>query len=203
MRQPFVLPESIRSFHDYFNLNASTDTIAEALGFTLQRAALSLPHAEETPSWVEPLAARLLRLLPHVALDSEAARREVLIAPVLAELTAALAAELRIEWEVDAGAQLHGSLDYLLQTRDRRLLVVEAKNADTSRGMSQLVAEMAALDVWTTSEEPVLYGALSTGDVWRFARLERATRTLVQDINLFRVPADLPELARALVGILT
>ncbi|WP_309716584.1 hypothetical protein [Armatimonas sp.] len=54
----------------------------------------------------------------------------------------------------------------------------------------------------TISEEPVLYGALSAGDIWRFAHLERRTKTITQDVNLFRVSADLAELSRVLVGIL-
>jgi hypothetical protein len=203
MRQPYVLPESIRSFHDYFNLTASVELIAEALGYQFHRSALALPSTVEEPVWVSALGDRLTRILPHIALDSEAARRELLIAPVLVELTAALGLELRIEFDVRVSERLHGDLDYLLQTGDHRLLVVEAKNADTSRGMSQLVAEIAALDQWMISEEPILYGALSTGDLWRFARLDRGTKTITQDVNLFRVPADLAELSRVLVGILS
>ncbi len=202
MRPPLVLPESVKSFHDYFNLTAPTETISEALGYGFERATLSLPQSDEIPGWVATLSERLTRILPHIALDSEAARRELLIAPVLVELTASLGLELRIELDVHVSAQLHGDLDYLLHTATHRLLVVEAKQGDTSRGMSQLVAELAALDQWTTSPEPVLYGALSTGDLWRFARLERTEKTITQDVNLFRVPADLPELARVLVGIL-
>jgi hypothetical protein len=202
MKKPFVFPTSIKSFHDYFNLTASTETIAEALGYQFNRAALVLPSSTDEPVWVPALGERLRRILPHIALDSEAARRELLIAPVLVELTAALGLELRIEFDVQVSEQLHGDLDYLLQTKKHRLLVVEAKNADTSRGMSQLVAELAALDQWTVSDEPVLYGALSTGDIWRFVHLERSPKIITQDVNLFRVPADLGELARVLVGIL-
>lgn len=178
MRQAFVLPESVKSFHDYFNLSASAETIAEALGYTFHRSSLVLPESAVVPEWVVSLRNRLQRLLPNITLDSEAARREMLIAPILIELATSLDLKLRIEF-------------------------VEAKQGDTSRGMSQLVAELAALDQWTLSEEPVLYGALSTGEIWCFAHLERRTKTITQDVNLFRVPADLAELARVLVGILT
>lgn len=203
MRQPFVLPTAIRSFHDYYNLTASAEGIAEALGYTFEQASLTLPQAEGVPVWVAPLAERLQRLLPNIALDSEAARRELLISPVLIEVTNALGLKLRLEFEVNVSKQLQGTLDYLLQTKEHRLLVVEAKNADTSRGMSQLVAEIVALDQWMLSDDTVLYGALSTGDIWRFARLERGTKCITQDVNLFRVPADLEELSRVLVGVLS
>ena len=96
----------------------------------------------------------------------------MLISPLLIELTTTLNLKLRIELDVHVSKQLQGDLDYLLQSAEHGLLVVEAKQGDTARGMSQLVAEIAALDQWTASEEPVLYGALSTGDLWRFARLE-------------------------------
>ena len=202
MRQPYVLPENIRSFHDYFNLTAPTETISEALGYPFAQASLILPLSDAVPDWAQPLAERLRRLLPNITLDSEAARREMLISPLLIELATTLNLKLRIELDVHVSQQLHGDLDYLLQSTERRLLVVEAKQGDTARGMSQLVAEIAALDQWTTSEETILYGALSTGDLWRFARLDRGTKTITQDVNLFRVPADLSELARVLVGIL-
>ena len=202
MKKPFVIPTSVKSFHDYFNLTASTETIATALGYTFQQASLMLPQSEAIPEWTVPLQERLRRLLINITLDSESARREFLIAPVLIELSNALNLKLRSELDVNVSDQLHGDLDYLLQTKEHRLLVVEAKQGDTSRGMSQLVAEIAALDQWTISEEPVLYGALSTGDIWRFAHLERGTKTITQDVNLFRVPADLTELSRVLVGIL-
>ena len=203
MRQPYVLPENVRSFHDYFNLSAPTETISEALGYPFTQASLTLPLADAVPDWAEPLAARLRRLLPNITLDSEAARREMLISPLLIELATTLNLRLRIELDVHVSQQLHGDLDYLIQSTEHRLLVVEAKQGDTARGMSQLVAEIAALDQWTASEEPILYGALSTGDLWRFARLDRGTKTITQDVNLFRVPADLADLSRVLVGILS
>jgi hypothetical protein len=45
MRPPLVLPESVKSFHDYFNLTAPTKRIAEALGYGFERTALALPQS--------------------------------------------------------------------------------------------------------------------------------------------------------------
>ncbi|MEO0455634.1 MAG: hypothetical protein AAF152_03500 [Cyanobacteria bacterium P01_A01_bin.114] len=48
-----------------------------------------------------------------------------------------------------------------------------------------------------------MYGAVTIGDVWQFGRLDRDTQQLTQDLNLFRVPADLKELVGILVGLLS
>ena len=59
-----------------------------------------------------------------------------------------------------------------------------------------------ALDQWTTSNEPLLYGAVSTGDVWQFGLLNREQKQVQQDLNLYRVPADLNDLFSSIVAIL-
>jgi hypothetical protein len=35
---------------------------------------------------------------------------------------------------------------------------------------------------------------VTTGDIWKFGKLQRRQRQIEQDINLYRVPADLGEL---------
>ncbi len=80
------------------------------------------------------------------------------------------------------------------------LLVIEAKNDDLTRGFTQLAVELIALS--HVEEQDILYGAVTIGDVWRFGRLDRNQRTIVQDINLFKIPDDLENLASVVVGIL-
>jgi hypothetical protein len=48
----------------------------------------------------------------------------------------------------------------------------------------------------------ILYGAVPTGDVWKFGMLDRASNHITQDLNRFRVPEDLPTLLNSFVGIL-
>jgi hypothetical protein len=79
---------------------------------------------------------------------------------------------------------------------------VEAKNEDLERGFVQLAIEMIAIDQWIESDQPIIYGAISTGNVWQFGKFDRQTRIVTQDLNLFRVPADLDDLLRILVKIL-
>jgi uncharacterized membrane protein len=49
----------------------------------------------------------------------------------------------------------------------------------------------------------ILYGAVTTGDIWQFASFERSTRTVTQDLMLYRVLTDLELLLPILNGILT
>ncbi len=64
----------------------------------------------------------------------------------------------------------------------------------------QLAVEFIALDQWLDSEQPVLKGAVSTGTIWQFGTYDRQSRQVSQDLNLYRVPADVEDLLRILVG---
>jgi hypothetical protein len=89
-----------------------------------------------------------------------------------------------------------------LQT-DLNLLVIEAKQADLTRGFSQLAAELMALDQWVDSDSPELVGAVTTGDIWQFGLLKRSQKQIVQGLNRYRVPEDLESVLRVLLGCLT
>ncbi len=93
-------------------------------------------------------------------------------------------------------------IDYLIRSK-QELIVIEAKKGDLEKGFNQLAAEMIALDQYEDSHAPkVLYGAITIGEVWRFAILTRSTKTITKDINLFRFPQDTKELLAVLIGIL-
>lgn len=84
------------------------------------------------------------------------------------------------------------------------LLVVEAKNADWTRGFKQLAVELVALDQWASdSPESRFYGAVSVGEAWKIGFLDRQEKRVVEDLNLFLVPRDLVEVVQILAGILT
>ena len=126
------------------------------------------------------------------------ARREFLIAPVLTDVLHYTQAELNVEYPVAVSNQLKGSLDYLLQN-EQTFLVIEAKNEDLERGFVQLATELIALDQWIESDEPILKGAISTGNIWQFGQFDRQKKEVTQDLDLYRVPADLEELLRVLI----
>jgi len=200
-RPPILKPNETYTFSKYFELAFDPEDILAELGCTLKRSLLNFPKFSGNLD-SSPLKNRLEQDLTYVDLTSETARREVLIAPVLLELCRYTQAKLKIEYPITVSDRLKGSLDYYIQASNN-LLVVEAKNADLARGFTQLAVELIALDQWTNLNAAVLYGAVTTGDVWKFGKLYRTQKSIVQDINLYRVPADLEELLRILLGILS
>ncbi len=190
------------TFRSYFEMAYEPDDILAEFGISLQRSTLDLPQADIDLAPIAELKRGIQNRLPYVSLTSEAARREVLIAPIVLALIDYTQAQLRIEYSINVSERLKGSLDYYLHTQ-HNLLVIEAKNADLARGFTQLAVELIALDQWLENDEPVLYGAVSTGDVWQFGRLNRQQRQVEQDLTLYRVPTDLDDLFRILIAILT
>jgi hypothetical protein len=200
-RIAIIQPEQSYTFSDYFKLNFAPQDILAYFGVSLQRRSLQLPQYVGTLDRFTELKSRIEESLPRLSLTSEMARREFLIAPVLTDILHYTQATLNIEYPVNVSNQLKGYLDYLLQNQ-QTFLVIEAKNEDLERGFVQLAIELIALDQWIESDQPILYGAISTGNIWQFGRFDRQTRAITQDIDLYRVPADLNDLLRILVNIL-
>jgi hypothetical protein len=203
MNRPRILqPDQSYTFSKYFEFPyAPADVLAE-LGCTYERSPLQLPIYTGNLEYLDFLRQYLERNLRRVNPISETARREVLIAPILLEICDQTQTQLDIEYPITVNEQLKGSLDYYISSPNT-LVVIEAKQADLSRGFTQLAVELIALDQWTNSETPVLYGAVTTGEDWRFGTFHRSARQIVQDIKLYRVPEGLEELLRVLVGIIT
>lgn len=184
---------------------APSDILAD-LGCTLTRKPLQLPQA----MWenIESLQQRIEAYLPYVSLTSEAARREVLVAPIILELTQVVDTPVHIEYSIEINHYLKGELDYYLKN-EGSLLVVEAKNADLTRGFVQLSVELIAINLWLAKRQGLesldapLFGAVTTGDIWQFGCYTPTQRQIAQDIHLYRVPDDLIPLAKTLKGILS
>ena len=198
-RTSIIQPNQPYTFSDYFKLNFAPQDILAYFGVTLQRRALQLPHHTGELDRLIDLKQRIEESLPRLSLTSEMARREFLIAPVLTDLLHYTQATLNIEYPIVVSHQLKGSLDYLLQNQ-QTFLVIEAKNEDLERGFIQLAIELIALDQWIDSDQPILQGAISTGNIWQFGQFDRTTRQITQDLDLYRVPADLDDLLRILVN---
>lgn len=204
-RAAIIQPEQSYTFADYFKLNFAPQDILAYFGVSLQRQALHLPRYPGPLNRLNDLKTRIEESLPRLSLTSEMARREFLIAPVLTDVLHYTQATLNVEYPVAVSNQLKGSLDYLLQcdtTFGTTFLVIEAKNEDLERGFVQLAIELIALDQWIESDQPILQGAISTGNIWQFGQFNRQSRQVTQDLNLYRVPADLEDLLRVLVSAL-
>lgn len=83
----------------------------------------------------------------------------------------------------------------------KRVVVCHAHNSDLTKGFTQLAVQMIALNQWQPKETNLL-GAITAGDIWQFGVLHSASRLIWQDINLLRVPADLPNLLQVLAAAL-
>jgi hypothetical protein len=201
-RPAILKPNETYTFRKYFDLKFAPADILRELNATLTKASISLPVSTKPITRIVNLRERLEEAIARVSLTSEAARREVLIAPILLEVAHITEALINIEYTIEVNQFLRGDLDYFLQSQ-HQILVVEAKQADLTRGFTQLAVELIALDSWVESDEPVLYGAVTTGDIWQFGSFQRVSRVVTQDLMLYRVPTDLDILMQILVGILS
>ncbi len=191
-------PDRVYTFSRFFEMTVDPEELLAEFGYGLSKGKLVLPQGVVDID-VTGLRSQLEEDLTYVDLSSEAARREILIAPILMRVCRSLKSKLKIEYSLNEF--LRGSLDYYLQGA-QNVVVNVAKQADLTRGFTQLAVELIALDQWTNSDALLLYGAVTTGDVWRFGVLDRAGKRVTQDLNLFRVPEDLPTLLSSFVGIL-
>jgi hypothetical protein len=194
-------PNQSYTFADYFKLNYEPDEIIEYFGYKLQSQSLTLPTTQQNLERLTDLKNRIEESLPYISLTSETARREFLIAPVIMELIHYTHAKVRVEYGLNINHQLKGVVDYYIKA-DNQLLVIEAKNADLERGIVQLAVELIAFDNWSPIDHPILYGAVSIGNIWQFVVLHRESKEITQDLNLYRVPNDLETLMKILVALM-
>jgi hypothetical protein len=201
MKTNFQLEQNY-TFADYFKLNYEPEDILGYFGYELQLQNLALPRYTGELDRLQSLQQRIEESLPYISLTSEMARREFLIAPILIDLSHYTQAKLRVAYMINASSQLKGELDYYIQSQNN-LLVIEAKNADLQKGFTQLAVELIALDrlLEMTPDTLQLTGAVSTGNIWQFGILDRSKKQITQDLVLYRVPTDMEELLRILVGI--
>ncbi|QJB46273.1 hypothetical protein [Dolichospermum flos-aquae] len=189
------------TFADYFKLNYEPDEIIEYFGYSFQSQSLTLPTTQQNLERLTDLKNRIEESLPYISLTSETARREFLIAPVIMELIHYTHAKVKVEYGLNINNQLKGVVDYYIKA-DNQLLVIEAKNADLERGIVQLAVELIAFDNWSPIDHPILYGAVSIGNIWQFVILHRESKEITQDLNLYRVPNDLEILMKILVALM-
>ena len=201
MRQNVFLPENSYTFPDYFKMRIPTEEILNYFGYSKRNERLDLPKFSGDLPTIRQLSERIEEVLIHISLESGVTRREFLIAPIVFEVRHLTKAKLNSEYWIEYNHQLRGSLDYFLRD-ERNLLVVEAKNADLTRGFTQLAVEMIALDKSDEEPEKPIYGAVTTGREWHFGKLDRQAKAISQSIDSFTVPGNLEEIVRILIGIL-
>jgi hypothetical protein len=188
------------SFRSYFELPNDTDEILAEFGYGFTQSRLQLPRTKRTFAGLTELQQQIEETLPYVTLTSEAAKREILVAPVLSRVAVFSQHILRIEYSLKLNSMLQGNLDYLIEG-DHNLVVIEAKRDDLTRGFTQLAVEMIALAMREDTNH-LIYGAVTMGTVWIFGILDPETHRITRDISSYKLPDDLEELVKILVGIL-
>jgi hypothetical protein len=189
------------TFSDYFRLSNPIREILAKLGYGFQMRNLDLPRRPLPVGALDGLRTTFYRKLPFISLNSEAAKREFFIAPVLLELLDYVEFSIDLEYSIEVDDRLHGTLDYLLRST-QNLIVVEAKNADLERGFNQLAVELIAVSETLDRASRYIYGAVTMGNVWQFGVLDREERSIAKDINAYTVPTDLEDLFAILFAIL-
>jgi hypothetical protein len=202
MSAPSILqPDRSYTFRSYFDMTCEPEDILAEFGYSLQRTLLTLAQYPGEIDRASLLQEQLQRRLTFISLTSEAARREMLIAPILVEVAETAHAQLRIEYPLTVSEYLKGSLDYYLYTQFQ-CLVVEAKHADLARGFTQLAVELIALAQRQTDDLPFLVGAVTTGDIWQFGKLDQNVKQITQGTKLYVIPDQLESVLRILTAIL-
>ncbi|BBC23674.1 hypothetical protein [Pseudanabaena sp. ABRG5-3] len=121
-----------------------------------------------------------------IAVNTEKARSELIIAPVLIEIRKIFNKEISffsgIELNIDKERDLTGFCDFIISQSPEQLFlntpvitVVEAKNENIMSGLGQCAAEMIASRIFNEQEGTTLakiYGVVTSGNIWKFLKLE-------------------------------
>ena len=151
---------------------------------------------------------RLRETLDHwapiaVAMNTEKARSEMIIAPLLMEAVSLLGNRVSlfsgVLFDVDRERGLNGTCDYLLSRAPEMYFVshpvfavVEAKKEDLTGGLGQCVAAMVAARIFNEREgiaSQVVYGAVTSGSNWRFLMLDES-KILIDRTEYYLQQAD-------------
>jgi hypothetical protein len=151
----------------------------------------------------EPFQAQLEKTVPlALKVSTEKARSEFIIAPILAELWLVRDQQVGlfsgVDFTIDPAQGLAGVCDYIITRSPEQyfiqapvLMLVEAKNEDMKRGYAQCLAEMLGAQTFTAREGiegARIYGAVTTGSIWKFLELEGATARIdARDYYIERV----------------
>ncbi|WP_293156997.1 MULTISPECIES: hypothetical protein [unclassified Microcoleus] len=138
-----------------------------------------------------------------VASNSEKARSEMIISPILIDLRRLSRERINlfsgIEFDVDSARGLNGICDFIISDSPEILFVsapiitlVEAKKENITAGLGQCVAEMLAARIFNEragNEVSTIYGVVTTGSIWKFMKLDGSiisidlTEYYLKDVN--------------------
>ncbi|WP_448561841.1 hypothetical protein [Trichothermofontia sp.] len=147
-----------------------------------------------------------------VAINTEKARSELIIAPVLMEVRRQYRATVSLfsgsDFTVDPDKGLTGTCDFILSKHPEQLFIrapvmtiVEAKNENLKSGFAQCIAAMIAAQIFNQQENndtPIIYGAVTIGTTWRFLSIENNIVKI--DLSEYYIQRDLEKILGILVN---
>jgi hypothetical protein len=183
------------------------DNVRAKLGVELRQAAFvpQLPLSEVS-DWLKKSLE--LGMALAIDVDSEKARSEFIIAPILLELRSLAHGKVSIfsgqDFTIDKELGLSGACDFLIARSPMQLTIeapvialVEAKKGILKSGLGQsatqgseeaseqsvavCIAEMVAAQKFNAergANVEYVYGIVTTGSIWQFLRLSNSTVTL-------------------------
>lgn len=121
------------------------------------------------------------------AINTEKARAELIIMPVLTEVRRYLQGKISlfsgVDFNVDLESGLNGTCDFILTRSAEQFFItkpvvtiIEAKRENIPSGLGQCIATMIAAQRFNEQEgEPMdtLYGVVTTGTDWKFLKLRQ------------------------------
>lgn len=177
--------------------------VKETFGLTLEEAQnLFVEVKGVQPS--ELLNLSLKEYIPlATAINTEKARSELLIAPVLTEVRRQLKYQIALfsgtEFNVDNDNGLVGFCDFILSgskeqyyITDPVIALVEAKNENIKGGLGQCIAAMIAAQLFNqkaNNDIKIIYGVVTTGTNWKFLTLE-GNKVFIDSIEYYIKEVD-------------
>lgn len=134
-----------------------------------------------------------------LAINTEKARSEMIILPILLEIRRRNNYQISLfsgtNFDVDVNKGLNGYCDFIISHSKEQLLInapviiiIEAKNENIKNGLGQCAAAMLAAQIFNQQQNndiPTIYGAVTTGDIWKFLKLE--ANDLFIDLNNYYI----------------
>ncbi|MDB9535611.1 hypothetical protein PN451_07095 [Dolichospermum planctonicum CS-1226] len=146
-----------------------------------------------------------------VSINTEKARSEMIISPILLEVRRKLNNEISlfsgVDFNVDHQQGLNGFCDFLISLSKEQLFIrapiitlVESKNENLKLGLAQCIAEMLAAQLFNQQKQnaiKIVYGAVTIGTIWQFLRLE--DKTISIDLTEYYIK-DVKKILGILIG---
>jgi hypothetical protein len=167
-----------------------------------QKFGIEITEQTNLFSSIQPVAASNLlkeilqeNLSLALAINTEKARSELIIAPILVELRRHFDKQISlfsgIEFNIDPAAGLNGFCDYVLSRNSEQLylkapvaVIVEAKKENLNAALPQCIAEMIAAQRFNQQQGNQInrvYGVVTIGNLWKFCQLEGNRATIDLD----------------------